>query len=155
MIKNNLEGIELSELKSNMDFMKNRNGEKYNFMSICDLYENCSACPIGKSLGDGVDCQEMYLIERYKDIITENLVEDIHECEFDYCNMDCITCKFKDIYKNKDDCNMFVEAILSNFTILSKEEIEEKMRVERLETKINVLEKKLDIIIKMLIEKNN
>ena len=61
----------------------------------------------------------------------------------------------KDIYKNKDDCNMFVEAILSNFTILSKEEIEEKMRVERLETKINVLEKKLDIIIKMLIEKNN
>ena len=97
----------------------------------------------------------MYLIERYKDIITENLVEDIHECEFDYCNMDCITCKFKDIYKNKDDCNMFVEAILSNFTILSKEEIEEKMRVERLETKINVLEKKLDIIIKMLIEKNN
>ena len=42
MIKNNLEGIELSELKSNMEFIKNRNGEKYNFMSICDLYETCS-----------------------------------------------------------------------------------------------------------------
>ena len=151
---NDLSNLDLSELKTAIEFHKKINNGKCNYLNICASYE-CDVCPIGRQIEDGMDCEEVYNLIRYKDLITEELVEDIQKKKWEYCNMQCETCKLQNVWLGKDDCNMFIEGVLDFIKIETDEEIKEKTDKELLNARIKTIEKKVDMILQILLEKNN
>ena len=152
---NKLDGLDLTELETTIEFHKNRNNGKCNYLNICELFGECERCPISKVIPEEYDCEEVYMLTKYKNLITEELVEDVQKYEWDYCNMGCETCKLQEVYLSKDDCNIFIDGILDFIKIETEEEIKEKMDKERLEARIKTIEKKIDMILEILLEKNN
>lgn len=148
---NKLESLNIEEIKTVIEFYKKRNNGKCNYLNICEGYE-CDVCPIGKQIEDEMDCEEVYLAMRYKDLITEELVEEVHKKEWNYCNMQCETCKLQDIWMNKDDCNVMIDSIIDFFKIETEEEIQDKIDKERLEARIKTIEKKIDLVLEILLK---
>ena len=152
---NDLSNLDLSELRTSIDFHKTRNRGKCNYLNICELFGECENCPIGKVIDDGMDCEEVFLAERYKHIITEELVKEVQDKSWDICDCDCTNCKLQEVRLNGDECMIMVESIINNFTIETEEEKQAKLDKERFEVRIKTIEKKIDMILQMLIEKNN
>ena len=50
---------------------------------------------------------------------------------------------------------IMVESLINNFTIETKEEKQAKIDKEKLEARIKTIEKKIDMILQILLEKNN
>ena len=151
---NDLKGLNIEEIKTAIEFHEKINNGKCNYLNICESYE-CDVCPIGRQIEDGMDCEEVYNLIRYKDLITEELVEDIQKKKWEYCNMQCETCKLQNVWLGKDDCNIFIEGVLDFIKIETDEEIKEKTDKELLNARIKTIEKKVDMILQILIEKNN
>ena len=154
-MRNDLSNLDLSELRTFIDFHETRHKGKCNYLNICELFTDCKSCPIGKVIEDGMDCEEVYNLIRYKDLITEELVEDIQKKKWEYCNMQCETCKLQNVWLGKDDCNIFIEGVLDFIKIETDEEIKEKTDKELLNARIKTIEKKVDMILQILLEKNN
>ena len=152
---NDLSNLDLSELKTFIDFHETRHKGKCNYLNICELFINCQSCPIGKVIEDGMDCEEVFLAERYKHIITEELVKEVQDKNWDICNCDCENCKLQEVRLNGDECMIMVESLINNFTIETEEEKQAKIDKEKLEARIKTIEKKIDMILQILLEKNN
>ena len=100
------------------------------------------------------EAKEM-LVERYKHIITEELVKEVQDKNWDICDCDCENCKLQEVRLNGDECMIMVESLINNFTIETEEEKQAKIDKERLEARIKTIERKIDKILQILIEKNN
>lgn len=151
---NNLEGLNIEEIKTAIEFCKDK-FKKTNYIDFCELYDQCDSCPINSQIEEGVDCEQAYLYVKYKYLITEELIEELQEKSWEYCNLDCHNCKLKDIWEGKDDCVTFIDMATDCFKIETEEEIKEKMDKELLEARIKTIEKKVDMILQILLEKNN
>ena len=64
---NDLEGLNIEEIKTAIEFHEKINNGKCNYLNICESYE-CDVCPIGRQIEDGMDCEEVYNLIRYKDL---------------------------------------------------------------------------------------
>ena len=149
---NDLSNLDLSELKTFLDFHETRHKGKCNYLNICELFTECKSCPIGKVIEDGMDCEEVFLAERYKHIITEELVKEVQDKSWDYCNMDCENCKLQDIWLNHDECMVFIESLINNFTIETEEEKQAKTDRDYIMAKIKTIESKLDKVLEILLK---
>ena len=151
---NDLEGLNIEEIKTAIEFYEKINNGKCNYLNICESYE-CDVCPIGRQIEDGMDCEEVFLAERYKHIITEELVKEVQDKSWDICDCDCENCKLQEVRLNGDECMIMVESLINNFTIETEEEKQAKIDKEKLDARIKTIEKKVDMILQILLEKNN
>ena len=149
---NDLKGLNIEEIKTAIEFHEKINNGKCNYLNICESYE-CDVCPIGRQIEDGMDCEEVFLAERYKHIITEELVKEVQDKSWDICDCDCENCKLQEVRLNGDECMIMVESLINNFTIETEEEKQAKIDKEKLEARIKTIEKKIDMILQILLEK--
>lgn len=148
---NDLSNLDLSELRTFIDFHETRHKGKCNYLNICESYE-CDVCPIGKVIEDGMDCEEVFLAERYKHIITEELVKEVQDKSWDICDCDCENCKLQEVRLNGDECMIMVESLINNFTIETEEEKQAKIDRDYIMAKIKTIESKLDKVLEMLLK---
>ena len=151
---NDLEGLNIEEIKTAIEFCKDK-FKKINYIDFCELYDQCVSCPINSQIEEGVDCEQAYLYVKYKYLITEELIEELQEKSWEYCNLDCHNCKLKDIWEGKDDCVTFIDMATDCFKIETEEELQDKADKEYMMAKIKTIEKKVDMILQILLEKNN
>mgnify|MGYP003458708680 CR=1 FL=1 len=117
---NDLEGLNIEEIKTAIEFCKDK-FKKTNYIDFCELYDQCDSCPINSQIEEGVDCEQAYLYVKYKYLITEELIEELQEKSWEYCNLDCHNCKLKDIWEGKDDCVTFIDMATDCFKIETEE----------------------------------
>ena len=141
---NDLSNLDLSELRTSIDFHKTRNRGKCNYLNICELFGECENCPIGKVIDDGMDCEEVFLAERYKHIITEELVKEVQDKSWDICTCDCENCKLQEVRLNGDECMIMVESLINNFTIETEEEKQAKKKNKKEQKSIESEEKDIE-----------
>ena len=116
------------------------------------MYDQCDSCPINSQIEEGVDCEQAYLYVKYKYLITEELIEELQEKSWEYCNLDCHNCKLKDIWEGKDDCVTFIDMATDCFKIETEEELQDKADKEYMMAKIKTIESKLDKVLEMLLK---
>ena len=150
---NDLEGLNIEEIKTAIEFCKDK-FKKTNYIDFCELYE-CENCPISKQIEEGVDCEQVYLYVKYKHLITEELIEELQEKSWEYCDFNCYNCKLKDIFEGKDDCVTFIDMATDCFKIETEEELQNKADKEYIMAKIKTIESKLDMLLKLMLEKND
>lgn len=153
ILENKIEGINVDEIKKTIKFLDNST-----YVNLCNNYESveedvydCERCVIGKQIPREINCEEVFTLIKYGDILTDEVIKNICDEGGEYCKKNCEFCSLNKVYRNHDDCYVMINAI--NTFLYDNKDKNEDLENQYLKAKIDVINKKIDLILEMLIKK--